>query len=178
MKLSLRPLNLLSLLSLALWLFCLSLSACSHKQPAASAQAALIQNLEQRGVELTTVGETVTLVLPSDELFVINSANVKPKYRPVLEEIAKLLQTYTLVSIKVIAYSDDTKALDLQALTTKQAQRVANALWGQGINARLIYAEGGANSDLVVKSGSHAQRSSNRRVEIRFRYYLPVSYYD
>ncbi len=106
MKLSLKPLNSLSLLSSALLLFCLSLSACSHKQPAVSAQAALIQNLERCGVESTTVGETVTLVLPSDKLFVINSANVEPNYRPVLEKIAKLLQTYTLVSIKVIAYSD------------------------------------------------------------------------
>jgi len=116
--------------------------------------------------------------VPSDLLFAANSANITKKYRPTLVQIAQLLRTYILVSVKVVAYSDETKPLNLQALTTKQAQVVAHALWNQGIDVRLISAEGGGSSRLVVNGGTSSQRAPNRRVEISFRYYPAVSYYD
>lgn len=164
-------------LSFLMLLLCLSLSSCHHA-PAPSGQASIIQSLQKQGVSVYAVGETVTILVPGDYLFAVGSANIQRKYRPVLKQVANLLKTYTLVSVHVTAYSDNTSALDLSALTTKQAQRVANTLWNQGIDARLISAEGGSSSDLVVKGGGFSERGPNRRVEIKFRYYLPMSYYD
>ncbi len=161
-----------------LLVFCIALSACTSKAAVAPSRDSLIQSLAKQGVTVTTVGDAVAVVVPSDLLFNPHSANLNSKYSPVLMQVAKLLKTYTLVSVRVVAYNDDTEALNLQALTTKQAQRVAIKLWNQAVDARLIYAEGGANTQQVVKGGSFSQRAANRRVEIRFRYYLPVSYYD
>lgn len=155
------------------------LTACSTPQgPNSTNRQTLIQWLEGQDVAVNTIGQTVTIILPSDELFNPNSANINARYRPVLPTVAALLKTYILVAVQVTAYSDLTQPLDIQALTTKQAEVVANILWDNGIDTRLISAVGGGNSQPVVNGGSNSQRSANRRVEISFRYYPRVSYYD
>jgi len=163
---------------LSLLIAILLLSACSYPEPH-SERERLIQQLQTKGVSVNTVGETVDIILPSDQAFNEGSANLVNKYQPILKDVASLLKTYILVSVQVTGYSDlPADYQSLQALTAKQAQQVASYLWQHGIDARLVYSAGGANSKPVLAGASSTKTSANRRVEVVFRYYPPVSYYD
>ncbi len=149
------------------------LAACATHQSPPTTQQALIQKLQSEDVGVTTVGQSVAIVLPSDTLFNPSSANINPKYQPILMQIADLLKTYQLVSVQVAGYSN-LEVPDVKALTEKQAQVIATALWDRGIDSRLVYAVGYANLYPVAPSSNPA----NRRIQISFRFYPVVSYYD
>lgn len=53
-----------------------------------------IQTLEANGVQVIRVGETYRLVIPSDDLFNPNSANLSDDPSPVLNTVARLLNVF------------------------------------------------------------------------------------
>ncbi len=160
----------------------LLLCACSekiHDQPAPKPSLSelrhrYIADLRDENVQVIHVGETMRVVLPSDNAFQPNSANLTNAYRPILHTIAKLIKTYETVNVKVAAYSDNVDSLSRQqALTTRQAQVIASYLWALNINARLTYAVGYNRENPVASNGHSGGRADNRRVEISFRFYPP-----
>ncbi len=152
------------------------LAACAPKTPL-TAQQTLIEELHNLRVEVVTVGETVTIALPSDALFKDDSANPTSYLSTSLEKLAALLRTYRLTSVKVDAYSN-WPVPNVKALSQKQAEVVSETLWNYGIDTRLLTAKGWGSGYPVVKRESFGSSSSNRRIVISFRYYPAVSYYD
>lgn len=176
-------------ISLSLMFICwLLLSACAPQEtgpkgpPVANAEdlrrqqvSTLIQKLESNDVQVIRVGETMRIILPSDELFNWRSANFNPKYAPhTLALLAHLMAMLETTSGEVSAYTNclPTHALN-KSLSEQQAQRVLDDLWRRGVDARLLFAVGEAFSDRVVFPGSMLDPSQNRRVEIEFRYIPP-----
>ena len=133
---------------------------------------AYLGELHADGVQVIKLGQTIRVVLLSDELFNPDSANMQENYRPVLRALSGLMQTYDKVNVKVAAYTDSLgRVKRQQGLTTRQAQVVASFLWSHGIDARLEYAEGYNRKNPVGWNGSKDGRFDNRRVEVSFRFY-------
>ncbi len=131
------------------------------------------------GVQVIRLGQDVRIVVRSDYLFKPDSANIRDSYRQAMSAVARLIKTYSKMSVKVSAYTDNQgKETFQQALSTRQAQVVANFLWQHGIDSRLLYAVGYNHLNPVGWNGHKLGRSFNRRVEISFRYYPKFKGYN
>jgi outer membrane protein OmpA-like peptidoglycan-associated protein len=136
-----------------------------------------IAYLTEHGVKIIHVGETITVVLPSDKLFHPGSSNLSPCYLPVLRVASDFIFCYEKMTVRVAAYTDGLCSSPRRdsALTQMQAEAVASALWCNGIDARLLCAVG-CGSDSPIASNITAQgQLQNRRIEICFRYIPPYA---
>lgn len=131
-------------------------------------------SLESQGVNVFHRGETVTLVMPSEHVFAYMSSELNPAYAPVLRDAARLIKTYSIVTVKVAAYSSTNN----KTLTTTQAKKVLRCLEDHHINVRLLYAVGYGNKGKVASNKTFRGRQANYRVEISFRYYPPYNPYS
>lgn len=122
--------------------------------------------LGEQGISVLQVGETRTIVISSDHLFTVESANFNAEYVKYLNIIAQLINSYDITSIEISAYGSAAGVAE-QALTEKQAQKVLRYLEERGVNTRLIYAKGYGNLNPVAID--HASQF-NRRVEIKFQF--------
>ncbi len=136
-----------------------------------------IAYLIQHGVKIIHVGETITVVLPSDKLFYADSANLNPCFKEVLRVASEFIFCYEKMTVRVAAYTDcRCSPFRNGILTLVQAQAVARELWCNGIDARLLYAVGYGPSFPIASNSSPLGQDQNRRVEICFRYipeYIP-----
>jgi intracellular multiplication protein IcmN len=132
--------------------------------------------LRAQGIQIFIQGESVKLVLPNEDVFATDSANLRDEARTLLNHVSKLIKTYTVVRINVDAYSDSQAwpgaPVDQKlALTNAAAQTVASYLWQSGIDTRFIAAKGYSSKNSVAWNGTPNGRNFNRRVEISFRFY-------
>jgi intracellular multiplication protein IcmN len=135
-----------------------------------------IAYLTQHGVKILQVGETITIVLPSDCLFYPDSANINPCFLPILKVASDYIFCFEKMIVRIDAYTDNRGSPFRNCVLTKaQAQVIARALWCNGIDTRLLYAEG-YGCDFPIASNLTSQgRAQNRRVEICFRYIPPYA---
>ena len=134
--------------------------------------------MRSHGLQVVRLGQTWRFMLPSDDLFDNDTAEIDEDYKPMLNVIGDFMQTYHKISVEVAGYtnkvSDDqmTKFGSItDQLTERQASAVAAYLTLRHINARLIYAVGRGNRKPIAWDGSPVGRRLNRRVEVSFRYY-------
>lgn len=135
----------------------------------------IVHELQHAGVQVIQIGENITIVLPSDQAFNPDSANLNPNYEPVLDNVANLLREYQKVNVKVSGYTDNVGSKERNIELSKQrAEMIARYLWPQGTDTRLLYATGYGAADPIISNATAQGRSLNRRVEISFRYIPPV----
>jgi len=129
--------------------------------------ASIEDQLENRGATLIVLGEQILIAIPSERLFDTMTSNVKPQAYSTLELMARYINQYTKILVKVSAYTaaSGSKSADL-ALSKQQASNVAKLLLASGVNARILYAEGYGGTHLVVKNTFGWQESDNYRIEI------------
>ncbi len=156
-------------------------SACSTKtyfvpdpESARRSQiAAISRDLDKRGVNVVQIGETMRIIIPSDQLFNPASANLNPGYAGgVLDNISQLMLIVETPYAEVAGYTDCESSARLnKALSEAQAQNVIDYLWEKGVDVRVMYAVGyGSRFRLAASPRSW----SNRRLEINFRY-MPLT---
>lgn len=127
--------------------------------------------LSEQGIDVINLGETRTIVIASDRLFVSGSANLNADYARYLKIVAQLINKYDTTSISVAAYSSQSGEA-ARAITEKQAQKVMQFLKKEGINTRLLYAKGYGNLYPVAISGGKNSQQNNR-IEIKFQFHKP-----
>lgn len=134
--------------------------------------------LKKMHLQVIRIGQTWTFVLPSDDLFDNDTAEIETGYEPVLAVIANFMRTYPKITVTVNAYSDKpaeeikTKFGTIEdELTARQAESVVADLTARHINARLIIGNGMGARNAIAWDGTPKGRRLNRRVEIHFRYY-------
>lgn len=148
--------------------------------------------LKKAGVQFIRVGETVIIVISSDNLFNHDSANFSDKGNQILDSLTCALRSYETATMKVAGYTDNCgSSVRNKALSERQAQNVAAYLSAQKldccmirvgdlttrkIDARIIYAVGYGQNYPVATNDTEAGRAKNRRIEIRFRHLLPPVY--
>ena len=133
-------------------------------------QKALLQRMQGRKIQALEVGEQIMLILPADKFYLPCSPAIQREAYPALNDIAQLLRTYPKTSVTITGYTDNLGSGQRNvALSRQRAQTIADYLWSQDMDARLVYTEGkGAIGALA--DNSYAQgRWWNRRIEINFQ---------
>lgn len=153
------------------------LSACSAPVPVLSSHNVCCANEEQRqdfastlesaGIQISQVGDNVSVILPTGKFFYNNSSHLDKASYPTLDTLIKFLNTYPMTAMQLSGYTNNQgDALRNLALSRQQAQIITYYLWTHGLNARLISAEGnGAKMPAVNQKAS----GENNRIEINFR---------
>lgn len=129
----------------------------------------LLQALKLHHVQVIPVGDTVTLLLFSDEFFAASDDVLRHRDYPALDLVAKLLHNYGNAAVKVGVSHDD---VDSQAqnhvLSLRRAQRIASYLWRRGISAWRLYPQSIDQTQRFAHDHNAFASRQNRRVEITF----------
>lgn len=127
----------------------------------------LRQQLEGTGVSVTRNGDHITLNMPGNITFAVDSADVSSGFYEILDSVALVLNEFEKTMVEVAGHTDSTGAAEYnQALSERRAGSVAAYLRSrQVMGERLLVV--GAGEDYPVASNSSSQgRQLNRRVEI------------
>jgi outer membrane protein OmpA-like peptidoglycan-associated protein len=135
-----------------------------------SLHQSLVEKIQRNGVRIIQVGDTLTLLLPSDRFFADSTPVLNRNYYTVLDQIASLLRSFDKFSIKVSGYTDNHGwPLRNVALSRAQAFAIANYLWSQGIDTRMMSSIGYGDATPIADNNIDTGRAMNRRVEISLR---------
>lgn len=96
----------------------------------------VIKKLLAVDVQVRQSADEVLIVIPVQNLFNIDSANLNKNAYKILDQIVLLLGYYENKDV-VSVYRGNVKA----ALTLEQAHQVAQYLWARDLDIRLIYAD-------------------------------------
>ncbi len=130
----------------------------------------LLEKIQDQGVQIVIVGDNLLMILPSDKFFYPNSPNRIHSSDQILMDISKLVRRYEKITVNVTAYSDTTRSPQRAvALTQQQAQDIADFLWANGIDTRILLAKGYGSAHPIANNASAYGRAQNRRIEIRLR---------
>ncbi len=130
-------------------------------------EAKLRQRLEGTGVSVTRVGDNITLNMPSNITFALNSADLNAQFFNALEGVALVLKEYNKTVIEVAGHTDSTgsDSYNMQ-LSQRRAQAVAGYLAGQGVKSERLITVGAGEAYPIASNDTEQGRAANRRVEL------------
>ncbi len=123
--------------------------------------------LRGSGVSVRRVGNELILTMPGDVTFATNSAQINPRFGPVLDDVADVLQTYPATYVNVVGHADSVgDATYNQRLSERRASSTAGELIARGVLRDRLYVAGMGESQPIADNSTDAGRAANRRVEI------------
>jgi outer membrane protein OmpA-like peptidoglycan-associated protein len=130
-------------------------------------EAALRRQLAGTGVEVERQGDNIMLNMPSGITFDFDRYDLKPQFRPVLDNLAGTLNEYNQTRIEVVGHTDS-KGSDAynQTLSQNRANAVAGYLGSRGVASSRMIVSGAGETRPVASNDTEAGRAENRRVEI------------
>jgi outer membrane protein OmpA-like peptidoglycan-associated protein len=132
-----------------------------------SQEAKLRQRLENTGVSVTRMGDSIVLNMPSNITFDSDQADVKPQFYDTLNSVALVFQEFDQTLIDVIGHTDSSGADDYNMdLSRSRAVSVARYFSAQQINGDRFSVEGRGELEPVASNASATGKARNRRVEI------------
>ncbi|MDF1684132.1 MAG: OmpA family protein [Legionellaceae bacterium] len=130
----------------------------------------LEQRLTGQGVQITSIGQDSLLSIPAKSLFNDQSPRLTRESYKQLNEIACYLRQFRTVGLNVAAFTSRYVSSKREhALSVARAHTVANYLWSQGVDSRLLFTQGMGSDKPIVTSSRPSDKSPNARVEITFR---------
>eukprot|EP00933_Yihiella_yeosuensis_P027301 TRINITY_DN21178_c0_g1_i1.p1 TRINITY_DN21178_c0_g1~~TRINITY_DN21178_c0_g1_i1.p1 ORF type:complete len:218 (+),score=0.53 TRINITY_DN21178_c0_g1_i1:65-718(+) len=130
-------------------------------------EEAFRNRLRGSGVSVRRVGNELILTMPGDVTFATNSAQISPRFGPVLDDVADVLQTYPATYVNVVGHADSTgDATYNQRLSERRASSTAGELIARGVLRDRLYVAGMGESQPIADNSTDAGRAANRRVEI------------
>jgi outer membrane protein OmpA-like peptidoglycan-associated protein len=127
----------------------------------------LRQKLQGTGVSVTRVGENITLNMPGNVTFAVNSADISASFYPVLDSVALVLKEYDKTLVEVAGHTDSTGSdASNQALSERRAGSVSSYLVSRDVRPDRLISVGAGESRPVASNDTEAGRQQNRRVEI------------
>lgn len=130
-------------------------------------EAKLRQRLQNSGVSVTRVGDTIILNMPSNITFDTDESDVKPAFYDTLNSVALVLQEYDQSYIDVVGHTDADGADDYNIdLSRRRASSVARYLTAQQLNPSRFSVEGRGEREPIASNASSTGKAQNRRVEI------------
>ncbi len=98
--------------------------------------------------------------------FEINSANLTPEARKILDEVATEMKKYPKVKIEIHGHTDNTGSKELNdALSLKRAESVKDYLISQEIASERMATQGFGFSRPIASNNTEEGRAENRRIE-------------
>lgn len=133
-------------------------------------QRAMEAELSGSGVGVARQGDLLVLRMPSDVTFATNQSSIDPRFLPVLDDVARVLQQYDQSTVDVIGHTDSSGGDAInQPLSERRASSVASELVGRGVIAQRLYVAGNSSRNPVASNATAEGKAQNRRVEILIR---------
>lgn len=130
-------------------------------------EAKLRQRLQGTGVSVTRMGDNITLNMPSNISFALNSADLNSQFFGALDGVALVLKEYDKTVIEVAGHTDSSGSDQYnQALSERRAQSVAGYLASHGVKQQRLITVGAGESHPVASNDTEQGRATNRRVEL------------
>ncbi len=127
----------------------------------------LRQKLEGTGVSVTRMGDNITLNMPGNITFALDSANINADFYDILDSVALVLNEYDKTMVEVAGHTDSTGSEEYnQDLSERRAASVADYLRSRKVRGDRLLEVGAGESYPVASNATAAGRQLNRRVEI------------
>ncbi len=133
-------------------------------------QRALEAELSGTGVGVARQGDNLVLRMPSDVTFATNQSDLDPRFLPVLDDVARVLNQYDRSMVDVVGHTDSSGGDAInQPLSERRAASVASHLINRGVMRELIYVAGMSARAPIGSNATPEGKAQNRRVEILIR---------
>ena len=127
----------------------------------------LRQQLEGTGVSVTRDGDNITLNMPGNVTFAVNSGDLNAGFYPVLDSVGLVLKEFDNTFVEVAGHTDSTGAEQYnQALSERRAESVAAYLKSRPMRSDRLVTVGAGENHPVADNSTTNGRAANRRVEI------------
>ncbi|MBX3620131.1 MAG: OmpA family protein [Rhizobacter sp.] len=129
------------------------------------------QATQGTGIEVArTADNQLKLNVPNDVSFDVNSANIKPELRSVLDTFANSLRDDPNAQLSIIGHTDSTGSDAINnPLSLERARSVRDYLAARGVSASRIETAGRGEREPIADNSTEAGRARNRRVEMYLR---------
>jgi outer membrane protein OmpA-like peptidoglycan-associated protein len=130
-------------------------------------EAKLRQRLQDTGVSVTRVGDTIVLNMPSNITFDSDQSDVKPQFYDTLNSVALVFKEYDQSLIDVAGHTDSDGSDDYNIdLSRRRAASVSRYLTSQQLDPQRFSVEGRGEREPIASNASARGKQQNRRVEI------------
>src|SRR3954468_20051971 len=130
-------------------------------------EAKLRQRLEGTGVTVTRMGDNITLNMPSNITFALNSSDLNAQFFSALDGVAMVLKEYDKTVIEVAGHTDSSGSTQYnQSLSERRAHAVAGYLGSHGVKEERLMTVGAGETHPVASNDTEQGRAANRRVEL------------
>lgn len=130
-------------------------------------EAELRRQMQGTGVEVQREGDTIRLQAPENITFDTGRADVKPQFRPVLDQLAYSISQYPNTLIRVEGHTDSTGSASFnQTLSENRAGSVASYLMQRGVAGNRVESVGYGFTRPIADNSTASGRAQNRRVEV------------
>jgi outer membrane protein OmpA-like peptidoglycan-associated protein len=130
---------------------------------------------EGTGVEVSSVDndQAILVSLPDGVTFDTDSYELKPGFRPTLDQITQNLSQYPNSLVDVYGHADSTGSpAHNQVLSENRARTVADYMTMRGVSPARLRSRGFASTMPIADNATPEGRARNRRVEIKI---VPIS---
>jgi outer membrane protein OmpA-like peptidoglycan-associated protein len=119
------------------------------------------------GVTVTRMGDNITLNMPSNITFALNSSDLNAQFFNALDGVSMVLKEYDKTVVEVAGHTDSSGSDQYnQALSERRAQAVAGYLSSHGVKTQRLITIGAGEGHPVASNDTEQGRSANRRVEL------------
>ncbi len=130
-------------------------------------EAKLRQRLQNTGVSVTRVGDSIVLNMPSNITFDSNRADLKPQFFSTMNSVTEVFKEYKQTLINVVGHTDSTGNPDANYdLSRRRAAAVAQYMSSQQLDPNRFSVEGHGEQDPIASNATVSGKAQNRRVEI------------
>jgi outer membrane protein OmpA-like peptidoglycan-associated protein len=127
----------------------------------------LRQQLEGTGVSVTRIGDNITLNMPGNITFAVDSSDISSGFYAVLDSVALVLKEYDKTLVEVAGHTDSTGTEQHnQQLSERRANSVAAYLVSRKVTGERLMVLGAGEAYPISSNETAAGRQLNRRVEI------------
>ena len=127
----------------------------------------LRQQLEGTGVSVTRMGDNITLNMPGNVTFAVDSGDISSSFYPVLDSVGLVLKEFDKTFVEVAGHTDSTGSEEYnQKLSERRAESVAAYLKSRPIRGDRLVTVGAGELRPIANNATPEGRSANRRVEI------------
>ena len=127
----------------------------------------LRQQLEGTGVSVYRDGDNITLNMPGNITFAVDSSDISADFYEILDSVALVLKEFNKTLVEVAGHTDSTgDAQYNQQLSERRANSVAAYLRSRKVNGERLMVVGAGENYPIASNDTPSGRQLNRRVEI------------
>lgn len=129
----------------------------------------LVKDLYKYNIELVQYGDQITLIVPTDQYFVFNSAKLEELEYKGLEAMLNFMRLYHHCTIAVASFSDNVDDSRRNwRLTNARAHAIVTFLWANGFSSKQLIPQRFGEAFPVGDNHFVRGRAYNRRIEIQW----------